>query len=100
MALVKLSQVSYNGLEKDEVSVWRGIIRSTRQSFMVQCHQRRDRKMRRLGVFGFPPGESDELSRGSLDVVRALEWVRETVEAFGGDAGDVTGFGESAGAFH
>jgi para-nitrobenzyl esterase len=35
---------------------------------------------------------------GTLDLVRALEWVREHITAFGGDPDNVTIFGESAGA--
>ncbi|HKA50108.1 MAG TPA: carboxylesterase/lipase family protein [Candidatus Dormibacteraeota bacterium] len=34
---------------------------------------------------------------GLLDIVLALRWVRENAEAFGGDAGNVTIFGESGG---
>ena len=34
---------------------------------------------------------------GNLDIVAALEWVRDNVAAFGGDAGNVTIFGQSGG---
>lgn len=54
----------------------------------------------RLGALGFlhlgddEPGSSN---RGLLDQVAALEWVRDNIRAFGGDPGNVTVFGESAG---
>ena len=34
---------------------------------------------------------------GSLDMIAALEWVRDNIAVFGGDAGNVTIFGESGG---
>jgi len=37
---------------------------------------------------------------GTLDIIKALEWVRENIEAFGGDPHNVTIAGESAGAFN
>ena len=37
---------------------------------------------------------------GTLDLIKALEWVRENIEAFGGDADNVTIAGESGGAFN
>jgi len=37
---------------------------------------------------------------GTLDLIRALEWVKENAAAFGGDPGNVTIFGESAGGMN
>jgi para-nitrobenzyl esterase len=61
----------------------------------------------RLGVLGFLDfsdiGGEDFAGGGNaalLDVIQALEWVRDNVLAFGGDPGNVTVFGESAGADH
>ena len=59
----------------------------------------------RVGIFGFmdfsevPGGEAYIKSGnlGLLDQICALRWLRENAGAFGGDAGNVTIFGESAG---
>jgi len=59
----------------------------------------------RLGVFGFLDlsafgGEAyaESGNCGLLDQVAALRWVRDNIEAFGGDPDNVTIFGESAGS--
>ncbi|MFI2287538.1 carboxylesterase/lipase family protein [Streptomyces niveus] len=52
----------------------------------------------RLGISGFLDIPGAPANRGLLDVVAALRWVRENIAAFGGDAGNVTLFGQSAGA--
>ncbi|MFI9171828.1 carboxylesterase/lipase family protein [Streptomyces lincolnensis] len=52
----------------------------------------------RVGMEGFVSLEGAPANRGLLDQVAALEWVRENITAFGGDPGQVTVFGESAGA--
>ena len=58
----------------------------------------------RLGVFGYLyledhlPGQALSANCGQLDMIAALEWTRDNIEAFGGDPANVTIFGESAGA--
>lgn len=61
----------------------------------------------RLGVFGYmahpalsaadPNGVSGNY--GTLDQMAALKWVRDNISAYGGDASNITIFGESAGAW-
>ncbi|MBV1953320.1 carboxylesterase/lipase family protein [Streptomyces sp. NEAU-PBA10] len=52
----------------------------------------------RLGITGFLDLPGAPANRGLLDILAALGWVRENIAAFGGDPGNVTLFGQSAGA--
>jgi carboxylesterase type B len=60
----------------------------------------------RLGALGslalkdvLPPGGDDVPANLALrDIALALAWVRDHIDAFGGDPGNVTAFGNSAGA--
>ncbi|WP_369250404.1 carboxylesterase/lipase family protein [Streptomyces sp. R41] len=52
----------------------------------------------RLGIPGFLHLPDAPDNRGMLDVLAALHWIRENVARFGGDPGNVTLFGQSAGA--
>ncbi|MFT4219710.1 MAG: carboxylesterase family protein [Microbacterium sp.] len=51
----------------------------------------------RLGFDGFGWIDGAPQNRGVLDWIAALEWVRDNIAAFGGDPGNVTIAGQSAG---
>ena len=60
----------------------------------------------RLGPFGwfshpsiqnYQDGLDASSNFGTLDIIKALEWVNNNIERFGGDKENITIFGESAG---
>ncbi|MFC4949709.1 carboxylesterase/lipase family protein [Pseudonocardia sp. GCM10023141] len=52
----------------------------------------------RLGIPGFLHLPDAPDNRGRLDVIAALRWVKDNIDGFGGDPGNVTLAGQSAGA--
>jgi para-nitrobenzyl esterase len=52
----------------------------------------------RLGLFGYlATGSGRPANLGLLDQLEAFRWVQRNISAFGGDPGNVTAFGQSAG---
>jgi len=86
-----------NGTTKD----YDGSVIASRSNMVVVTIQYR------LGAFGWlthpalRPGESsldDSGNFGTLDTIKALEWVRDNIKSFGGDPNNIIVAGESAGA--
>src|SRR5262249_42033384 len=71
---------------------------ATRGDVVVVCVNQRLNIFRFLDLSGVGGAEfAQSGNAGALDMVAALEWVRDNIERFGGDPGNVTIFGESGG---
>jgi len=71
-----------------------GSAMSAHQNVVVVCLSYR---VGICGFISFGPDSKCPGNNGFLDQVRGLEWVRDNIQAFGGNPNNVTIFGESAG---
>jgi para-nitrobenzyl esterase len=74
------------------ISLWDGVRLARRGGVVVVTLNYR------LGALGYLALEGTPANLGLRDQIAALQWVRDNIEAFGGDPDNVTIFGESAGA--
>ncbi|PYH42293.1 putative carboxylesterase [Aspergillus saccharolyticus JOP 1030-1] len=75
----------------DPIKIVSDSIRNNQPVIFVSCNYR-------LNIFGF--GDGREKNLALKDQKLAIEWVRENIAAFGGDPGNITLAGESAGAVY
>ena len=80
------------------LSIYDGAPLAQRGAVVVTINYR----MGALGFFAHPsiagPKPGADVNFGLLDQIAALKWVQQNIAAFGGDPGNVTIFGQSAGA--
>jgi para-nitrobenzyl esterase len=86
-----------------QASIYNGSLLASRGNMIVVVIQYR------LGPFGFfyfpalnPNGTAEDKSGnyGTLDTIKAVEWVRNNIRFFGGDPRNITVGGQSAGGFN
>jgi len=86
----------------NDLSVYQGDRLAQQSNMVVVAIQYR---LGALGWLYYPPlhtgdPQDDSGNYGLLDIIRSLEWVRDNIAGFGGDAGNVIVTGESAGAIN
>jgi para-nitrobenzyl esterase len=80
------------------ISLWDGARLARRGDVVVVTLNYRLGALGYLDLRGFSGLEGTPANLGLRDQIAALQWVRDNIEAFGGDPDNVTIFGESAGA--
>jgi para-nitrobenzyl esterase len=91
-----------NYIGATNVSIYRGARLASRQKLVVVTISYR------LGPFGWftlPALKTgnpldDSGNYGTLDIIKALEWIKNNISSFGGDPGNVTISGQSAGGWN
>lgn len=92
-----------NSIEDGSTALWDGSLMAIEHNVVVVTINYR---LGPLGWFTHPAlreadgsAEDNSGNYGSLDIIRALIWVQSNISAFGGNPGNVTIYGESAGGF-
>jgi para-nitrobenzyl esterase len=91
-----------NYIGASNVSIYRGARLASRQKMVVVTINYR------IGPFGWftlPALKNgnpldDSGNYGTLDIIKALEWIKNNISSFGGDPGNVTISGQSAGGWN
>ncbi len=83
--------------DKSNAGLQRRKSRSRRKDVVVVSLNHRLNILGYLNLVAYGEKYADSTNAGVLDLVAALEWIRDNITAFGGDPGNVTIFGQSGG---
>lgn len=88
------------GIMEQTLPNWKMWLWSPSSGLYIHCFscQDTDKFSYRLSILGFPGNPSGPNNLALLDQRLAVEWIRDNIENFGGDASRITLFGQSAGA--
>lgn len=88
---------AYVGGSGNDLLAYDGLNLAARQDVVVVTHNHRLNVFGYLDLSSFGGRWQQSANLGMQDIVAVLRWVRENVERFGGDPGNVTVFGQSGG---